>query len=209
MTIVSETRAEIAAKPAAAAVGHLELLKALAHETRLQILGILNYRDLSPAELARERAEPVSRVAYHFRLLEELGCAEVAWTRQVRGSVEHFYRRTGIVVFDDDAWDRLPAEVQEVVTDTAMRGLFGQMARAVRAGTFNSHGDRHFSWRSLRLDETGWQEMTDALNTVFAEVEAIARRAEARLGESPGEDLLATVALAGFESPAEGGPASG
>jgi DNA-binding transcriptional ArsR family regulator len=184
-------------------IGHVELLKALAHETRLQILGILSYRDLSPAELARQRAEPVSKVAYHFRMLEELGYARVARTRRVRGSVEHFYRRTGVVVFEEDAWSELPPEVREVVTGTATKELIGRMARAISAGTFDSRLDRHFTWRAVALDDRGWEEMTSALNATFEEVSAIEARAAARLKENEGEPVLATVALTGFESPTD------
>jgi hypothetical protein len=198
--VVSETATGAVERPV---VGHVELLKALAHETRLQILGILSYRDLSPAELARQRAEPVSRVAYHFRLLEELGCAWVVRTRRVHGSVEHFYRRTGVVAFDDDAWARLPAEVRDVVTDMAIKELVGRMARAIRAGTFDSHTNRHFTWRAVRLDELGWEEMTAALNSTFEAVAEIERRAGERLAAEAAPGLLATVALAGFESPVD------
>ena len=201
MDTVSTSAEQNPGQSRAGVIGQLTLLKALAHETRLQILGILSYRDLSPAELARQRAEPVSKVAYHFRLLEELGCAEVGRTRQVRGSIEHFYRRTGFVVFDDESWSMLPSEVREVVTSTTMKDLFGRMARAMRAGTFNSREDRHFTWRAARLDETGWGEMVATLTGAFAEIEAIERRSAARLAAGSDPGMLATVALAGFESP--------
>jgi DNA-binding transcriptional ArsR family regulator len=48
---------------------HVRLLKALAHPIRLELLGILSYRDISPAEFARHRGEPVSNFGYHFRHL--------------------------------------------------------------------------------------------------------------------------------------------
>jgi DNA-binding transcriptional ArsR family regulator len=192
-----------AAQSQVSVVAQLDLLKALAHETRLQILGILSYRDLSPAELARQRAEPVSKVAYHFRLLEELGCAEVVRTRQVRGSVEHFYRRTGFVVYDDDDWSRLPAEVQDVITASIVKDLFGRITRAMRAGTFNERTDHHLTWTPVRLDEPGWEEMTGLLMRTFDAIAAIEDRAAARLENGGGASMLATVALAGFESPAD------
>lgn len=203
VAIVGDVETESAAKGESKAVGQLDLLRALGHEIRLHILGILSYRDLSPAELARERGEPVSKVAYHFRLLEELGCAEVARTRQVRGSVEHFYRRAGFVVFDDEAWSKLPDEVQEVISASIARDLFGRMSTAMRAGTFNARSDRHLSWTPLRLDEAGWKEMMAALASVFDSMVEIQNRASGRLAESGEEGLLATIALAGFESPAE------
>lgn len=184
-------------------VGQVELLRALAHEIRLHILGILSYRDLSPAELARERGEPVSRVAYHFRLLEELGCAQVVRTRQVRGSIEHFYRRTGFTVYDDKAWSRVPQEVKDIVTGTTINDLVGRIAQAMQAGTFNARDDRHLSWTPVRLDEAGWAELVALLAAAFQEVAAIEARAVARLGSNGhgDEELTATVVLAGFESP--------
>lgn len=184
-------------------MGQLELLRALGHEIRINILSVLAHRDLSPAELARERGEPVSKVAYHFRLLEELGCAEVARTRQVRGSVEHFYRRTDFLVYDDEAWSRVPSEVQDVFTGTTVDGLVGRIAQAMRAGTFNSRGDRHLSWTPVQLDEKGWRELVALLAATFDEVAAIETRAAARLDGNGDAALTATIALAGFESPAE------
>jgi DNA-binding transcriptional ArsR family regulator len=203
LTVVSESAPSPITLDPAGMVGHLALLKALAHEIRLHILGILSHRELSPAELARERGEPVSKVAYHFRLLEQLGCAEVVRTRQVRGSVEHFYRRTGFVVYDDAAWCRLPAEVQDVVTSSTIRDLFGLMAEALRAGTFNAREDRHLTWTPVRVDETGWDELTELLRTTFAALDGIEERAASRLGGGAGGEVLVTVALAGFESPKE------
>jgi DNA-binding transcriptional ArsR family regulator len=184
-------------------VGQLELLRALGHEIRIHILSILAHRDLSPAELARERGEPVSKVAYHFRMLDELGCAEVVRTRQVRGSVEHFYRRTGFSVYDDEAWSRVPAEVQDVVTGTAVETLLGRIAQAMRAGTFNARGDRHLTWTPVQLDEKGWREMVALLSATFDEVGEIEARAASRLDDNGRRALTATVAIAGFESPAE------
>lgn len=186
-----------------AEVGQLELLRALGHEIRIHILSILAHRDLSPAELARERGEPVSKVAYHFRMLDELGCAEVVRTRQVRGSVEHFYRRTGFSVYDDEAWSRVPAEVQDVVTGTTVDTLVGRIAQAMRAGTFNARGDRHLTWTPVQLDEKGWREMVALLAATFDEVTEIEARAASRLDGKGGPALTATVAIAGFESPAE------
>jgi DNA-binding transcriptional ArsR family regulator len=206
VTILSEREPVPTVDEPIGMVGHVALLRALAHETRLHILGILSYRDLSPAELGRERGEPVSKVAYHFRLLEELGCAEVVRTRQVRGSVEHFYRRTGFVVYDDAAWSQLPTEVQDVVTSSIMRDLFGRMAQAMRAGTFNAREDRHLTWTPIRLDGAGWAEVTELLRDAFEGLSGIEARASARLGEGSEEGILATVALAGFESPDDSHP---
>ena len=182
---------------------HLRLLKALAHPVRMHLLGVLSQRTISPAEFARERGEPVSHVSYHFRALEKLDCIEVAGTRPVRGSTEHFYRRTETVVFDDDYWLELPDEARKVVASSIMRDFVGRMSQAIQAGTFTAREDVHITWRPVRLDEEGWSEVMAILGSAFTEVAEAEVRAAQRLAASGEDGLMATVALAGFESPSE------
>jgi DNA-binding transcriptional ArsR family regulator len=182
---------------------HLRLLKALAHPVRMHLLGVLSHRDISPAEFARERGEPVSNVSYHFRALEKLNCIEVVRTRPVRGSTEHFYRRTETVVFDDDSWPRLPGEARQIVASSILRDLVGRMTKAIQAGTFTAREDVHITWKPVHLDERGWSEVTAILASAFEAIGEAEVRAVQRMAESGEEGLVATVALAGFESPRE------
>ena len=52
------------------------LLKALSHPVRARALTALNQRVASPSELAEEQGEAVGYVAYHVRVLHELGMIE-------------------------------------------------------------------------------------------------------------------------------------
>jgi DNA-binding transcriptional ArsR family regulator len=70
------------------------LLKALSHPVRARALTALTQRVASPSELADEQGEAVGYVAYHVRVLHELGMIEQVKTRQVRGATQHFYRST-------------------------------------------------------------------------------------------------------------------
>ncbi|MGN6586693.1 MAG: ArsR/SmtB family transcription factor [Solirubrobacterales bacterium] len=70
----------------------VQLLRALAHPIRLELLLVSAHRDISPAQFARRLGEPVANVTYHFRRLEQVGCIEMVRRRPVRGTVEHFYR---------------------------------------------------------------------------------------------------------------------
>ncbi len=191
------------AKEKSAELTHVQLLKALANPIRLHLLGILSYRNISPAEFARQRREPVSNVAYHFRALEKLGCIEIVSTRPVRGSTEHFFRRTGTIVFDDESLIYMPDEVRQIVASSIIRDLVGRMTQALLAGTFTAREDVHFTWKPVKLDEQGWTEAVAVLATAFEEVGEIEVRAADRMAESGEEGLVATVALAGFESPKE------
>ncbi len=180
---------------------HIDLLKALAHPVRMHLLGVLSYRPISPAEFARERGEPVSKVAHHFRSLEKLGCIELMHTRPVRGSTEHFYRRAETLVIGDDELMELPEEARQVVVNTIVRDFLGRVARALRTGTFHARKDVHVTWKPVKLDEQGWTEVTEILGSAFEAVDEAEARATARMDETGEEGLVATVGLAGFESP--------
>lgn len=182
---------------------HLSLLKALAHPVRLHLLGELSYRNISPAEFARERDEPIPNVSYHFRALEKLGCIEVVETKPAGGSIEHFYRRTAAVVYDDEYWLQMPDDARRIVASTTIEGLFGRMSQAIQAGTFTARHDAHLTWTPLPLDEQGWTEVMEILDSTFKKVAKAETQASKRLAESGEPGLIATVALAGFESPPE------
>lgn len=183
---------------------HVRLLKGLAHPIRLELLGVLSYRDISPSEFARHRKEPVSNLTYHFGLLEELGCIELACTRPKRGSVEHIYRRIKRFIFTDRDWLVMPDEARQIVASTILRDLIGRMTQALQAGTFTAREDVHITWRPVTLDEQGWSEVTKVLGDAFDSVSTIEVNAIERMRESGEEGLEATVAMAGFESPRSG-----
>jgi len=180
---------------------HVRLLKGLAHPIRLELLGILSYRDVSPSEFARHRGEPVSNLTYHFNTLEELGCIELARTKPKRGSVEHIYRRIKRVIFTDRDWLIMPDEARQIVASTILRDLIGRMTQALQAGTFTAREDVHITWRPVTLDEQGWKEVTKILKEAFDAVSTAEVDAIERMRESEEDGLEATVAMAGFESP--------
>lgn len=83
------------------------LLKAISHPIRARALTVLNQRAASPSELAAEQDAAVPDVAYHVRVLRELGMIKLVSTRQVRGATQHFYRSVSQPYLDDDVWRRL------------------------------------------------------------------------------------------------------
>ena len=71
-----------------------DLLIALRHPLRRQILQAMagDTQPLSPRELASSLAQPLSNVSYHVRVLADCSVLKLVRTRQVRGSMQHFYR---------------------------------------------------------------------------------------------------------------------
>jgi DNA-binding transcriptional ArsR family regulator len=68
------------------------LAKALSNSLRAQALKLIAGGTTSPKAIAEALDLDVRSVAYHVRVLRELGCIELVETHQRRGAVEHIYR---------------------------------------------------------------------------------------------------------------------
>jgi DNA-binding transcriptional ArsR family regulator len=176
------------------------LLKALAHPVRARALTVLNQRVASPSELAAEQEEAVGYVAYHVRVLHELGMIELVKTRQVRGATEHFYRSTAQPYLDDEFWGKLSIDSRTGISVANIGVLNNAIREAFEAGTFDSRTNRHLSNVSLDLDERGWQEANKLLNACLEDLLEIGAASEARDGEAT---MRATFGLMSFESPSK------
>lgn len=69
------------------------LAKALSNAVRARALDVIAGGEAaSPKAIATALGLDVRSVAYHVRVLRELGCIELVETPQRRGAVEHVYR---------------------------------------------------------------------------------------------------------------------
>lgn len=155
------------------------MAKALSHPLRASILIRLNERAASPVQLSRMLDAPVARVAYHVKLLEELDCIELVELRPVRGSVEHIYKATRRVLFEDEDWQALPENARRGMSAEWFRNSFRSIARSMETGEFEKRRDTHFSYTPLELDEAGWRHVTERLMEVVKEALDITAEATA------------------------------
>lgn len=174
------------------------LLKALAHPVRARALTVLNQKVASPSQLAAEQEQAVGYVAYHVRVLNELGLIELVETRQVRGATEHFYRGAVKPYLSDDFWGKLPTDARCGISAAGLDFLNTAIKEAFEAGTFDARTDRHLSNVTLDLDEKGWREANALLNTCLEGLMRIGGECEERGAEVT---IRATFGLMGFESP--------
>jgi DNA-binding transcriptional ArsR family regulator len=179
------------------------LAKALANSLRVEILAVLSHRQISPVGYVREYGGKVSNVAYHFKVLENYGCIELAETVKRRGAIEHIYRCTKRPLLGDGDWQLLPRSVRGGISGAILHTLIERTRRAIEEGTFDGREDRHFTWTPLALDEKGWSEVTSLFASMLTKVERIETKANGRMAKSGEEPIPVTVALAGFESPPE------
>src|SRR5918998_1628877 len=116
---------------------NMQLVKALAHELRIEILSILNERMASPNELAKELDEGLSQVSYHVKVLKDYECIELVKTEPRRGAVEHYYRATSKAFLTDRDWRELPSSVKPGLSADLLDLIQRDAVTALEEGTFD------------------------------------------------------------------------
>ena len=180
------------------------LATALSHPVRVHIVSVLTTRLASVSEMAAEIDMPTKNVSYHVKVLEKLGCVELAEAKPVLGGrvFEHVYRATTLQYFDQDAWDQLDMKGKWEVVIPIMRMVSKDITESMKAGVFLDPDDNHISRTPLVVDNEGWEEvkaiLADTLERVFEVRENVAAR---RDSESESESMAIKVELLQFRSP--------
>jgi DNA-binding transcriptional ArsR family regulator len=179
------------------------LVKSLAHELRAEILAILNERMASPNELAKELDEGLSQVSYHVKVLKDYGVIRLVKTEPRRGAVEHYYRATSRAFLTDRDWHELPASVRIGMSADLFQMVLDDVVASMEGEVFDQREDRHMSWTPMMVDEQGWSEINDILGDALKEVLKAQEASVKRLAKSGDEGLNMSVAMIGYEVPAE------
>lgn len=176
-----------------------------ADELRMKIVTEAYMREISPKLFHEEfGGGSVPRVAQHFDKLAEfdwltLRREETGGAR--RGAVEHFWRATELAIIEDETWAALPASIRASFSWITFEQLTERVSAAIVAGTFDARSDRHLGWTPVVLDRLGWERLIAAADMTFRSILEEQDRADRRLAESGERSILATAALAVFESP--------
>lgn len=177
------------------------LVKSLAHELRVEILGILNERMASPNELSKELDEGLSQVSYHVKVLREYDCIEMVKTEPRRGAVEHYYQASSRAFLTGRDWHELPDSVRPGLSADLFELIRADVVRAMLEGTFDARNDRHMSRTPFVVDSKGWDEITACMTSALKEVEKIKKQSATRLARSGEEGAPVAVSMLGFELP--------
>jgi DNA-binding transcriptional ArsR family regulator len=183
-----------------------QLAAAMSHPTRVHAMTILVMRTASPRQIAEEIGERLNNVTYHLRQLQELGCIEPVRAERVRGGrvVEHFYRATRRVYFDEDAWAVLDPKEKLELTTVAIRIVSEDIEEAMAAGTFFAEDSAHISRSPMVLDQEGWQETIEVVTRATEDLIAVAARVAERCADGDPPSIHAKVEMLQFRSPPPG-----
>jgi hypothetical protein len=160
---------------------------------------MLDEEAASPAVLGGKLGLPVSRVAYHVRLLHDLGLIELVKTRQRRGALEHYYKTTQHPRFTDQAWDNLDLVSKQRVLTGLLESGHEYAMRAAAAGGFDD-ADAHFTTTRMKLDAEGWTHIASLSKLWLEEVAAVEADAAARIARDPHSAIDAALVIQFFRA---------
>lgn len=184
-------------KKNAARIDH-ELVRALSHPIRVNILEALQGRVASPSELSKEMGESLGVVSYHTNTLVECGCLELVHTKPRRGALEHFFGVTPRSFIGHQDWRRAPRSLRGGITTAAFQTFIDKASEAIEAGTIDSRDDTTLSWMPMTVDPTGWREVAEIMEATQKQLAAIHARSSKRLDGDEGIPIIA--GLAAFEA---------
>jgi DNA-binding transcriptional ArsR family regulator len=183
----------------------LRMAKLFGDPLRLKIVYELSMRPMSPKQFFEEfGGGSISRVARHFKVLADYDWIELVGEKsggRRRGAVEHFYRATKSVAFDEANWADLPDTLKEMITWQTFATYAEIFKEAMEAGTIDARDERHLTWSSARYDETGWRRILGKTKDLFDFIAEEQVASNQRVAESGEETIPVIVALSVFETP--------
>lgn len=176
-------------------------------QLRLNIVAECNVREISPREFHREvGGATLAKITQAFELLAQYEWLECTRSEETDDPerIERFYRATGEAIVSEETLAGLPDSTRALIVGRVFEMLAQRTKRAMKEGTIAERRDTHMTWRPLEVDRQGWRETIERLDSLFAELPEIERRAKARLAEGDEQPVAMTVGLLGFESPRDG-----
>lgn len=175
------------------------LVKGLNHPVRVKALTILTDRVASPKEISEEVGEALSNVAYHVRVLDQLGLIEIVEEETVRGSVAHFYKAVERPLLDNPDWEKLDPSVRSAMSGYFLETLVSDASRSLALGIMDRRDERHLTRTPLVVDEQGWSKVLEIQKRALNEIMEEQAAAAGRMTQSGDAGLHAVAALMCFE----------
>lgn len=175
-----------------------QVIRALAHPLRVEILRRLEEGPSGPSRLADRIGEKLGNVSYHMKVLLRCDCIELVETLPKRGAVEHIYSLKPNGVMGSRMWEAVPPALRTRYAGTALADFTTRAVEALDAGTAESREGSGVTWLPLNVDEKGWKELRRVLGSVEKRFRAIADKSAERMA-SPRDGISVMVAVAAFE----------
>lgn len=169
-------------------------VKAMSHPLRVRILAMLDERVASPNELSGWLGASLGTVAYHVRVLEQVGLIDLAKETRVRGAVEHHYRAAERPTVTAEGWAQAPPVAKQAAVGSSL-DVIAEYARASAAAGGFDRADAQLRRVLLRLDARGFAQLSKACDKLLEQAEKIEKAAAVRIAKEPGADDVAEAGL--------------
>jgi DNA-binding transcriptional ArsR family regulator len=176
-----------------------DMVRALAHPLRVEILRLLEEGPSGPKRLSDRIGEPLGNLSYHMKVLYRCGCIELIETIPSRGAVEHIYRLKPRGAIGSGTWKEVPLALRTHYAGSTLAAFTSRAIEALDAGTVESREGSGVTWLPLNVDEQGWKELNRVLGNIEKRFRDIAGKSAERMkGPNPGIPVI--VAVAAFEA---------
>ena len=184
------------------------LMKALCHPWRVQLLSLLVDGEWSPKMLDKELGIGLSQVSYHVKVLKDLKQIELTKTEPRRGANEHFYRAIKRVIIPEGMSAALPKSARLETLGRILKLAEKDMRESLEAETFYDRPDFHASWSPIQLDDQGRGRVHDKLDELLEVVIEEEQASVERVTKGDGELIPTTLAVFAFTSGRKSGGSS-
>jgi DNA-binding transcriptional ArsR family regulator len=172
---------------------------AVGHRTRVYVLTILNEGVYSPDEIARIIGEPTNNVSHHVRELLEAGSIEVATTKQVRNTTQHYYRAVEMPYYSDEDMAAMTPEQRQVTYGLIMQCMMAEAMAALWGGKMHADPRTWLAWRWFNVDRQGRQDIADEQERFWERMQEIEAESTNRRAVSDEDAESIIVASMGFQ----------
>jgi len=177
------------------------MLYVFSHPLRVRMIAELNEEDGSASDLAKRLSVKTYNADYHLKKLLEYDCVEVVKRVRVRGTQKTIYRAKVKVEFPQGIFESLPSSVQKLVLAAVFMTSASDAQVALLADVFEKRPESHASWTNLKLDEQGWQELVERVDSILLAGKEIEAGARERLDDQDEEPLIVSLNLSAFVLP--------
>ena len=177
---------------------------AVGHRTRVHILIVLNEGTFTPGQIAEVIDEPLNNVSNHVRELLDAGSIELAETKRVRNTLQHYYRAIEMPHYTDEEVAAMTPEQRQVTAGLAIQSMVAEVMAGLWSGNMQNDPRLWLAWDWLNVDGQGREEIADEQERSwgrFREIEVESTNRRARSGEDATSIL---VSQTGFKRARKG-----
>lgn len=174
------------------------LAYAVSHRTRVYVLTILNEGVFTPDEIAAIIGERTPNVSHHIKELLDAGSIELAKTKKVRNTTQHYYRAVEMPYYTDAEIAAMAPEQRQGIIGLTLQCLMAEVMSAFWAGKMSEDPRLWLSWRWFNVDEQGRQDLADEQERSWKRAQEIEAESANRCAQSGEDTQSVIVASSGF-----------